>query len=387
MKRRQCYLDCGGNSGVADLPKTTRFRLMGTPSCDPLVTGAPSASAVSVSTATPLPQQPDCDTTPLHSLDTNGRAAEFGDDGQMEDELFSQFSDTVSGDAANGTDQFFCSGDQSGTETAYAEVDGDHEVDARNSLPPQDLLALTVNFAIEFWLSWNGLEALQKLNAYVLDRNDVPATKYLFKKYVGAGVEAARFHFYCTECLTPLAETSGKLQERNRVEGCCSVCHKNYSGHKMLRDGHFFLTLPLEQQLGSLLADTSVAAALSSQLEDIAENRDNSQMSDLTDGQIYKDIRATISRHDLTLLLNVDGAPIFKSSKYSIWPIQVTINELPPHLRSKNVLIPALWYGQSHADMTLFVKSFVEQMIQLETAGFTWKAGSQSIHSKVIELT
>lgn len=118
----------------------------------------------------------------------------------------------------------------------------------------------------------------------------------------------------------------------------------------------FFLKLPLEQQI-SLLADTPVAAALSSQLEDIAENRDNSQMSDLTDGQMYKDIRAKISRHDLTLLLNVDGAPIFKSSKYLIWPIQVTIIELPSHLRCKNVLIPAWWYGQSHADMT--VRKFV----------------------------
>lgn len=98
--------------------------------------------------------------------------------------------------------------------------------------------------------------------------------------------------------------------------------------------------LPLKQQI-SLLADTSVAAALSSQLEDIAENRGNSQMSDLTDSQMYKDIRVKISRLDVTLLLNVDGAPIFKSSKYSIWPIQVSINELPPHLRSKNVLIPA----------------------------------------------
>ncbi|KAH7984795.1 hypothetical protein HPB49_025731 [Dermacentor silvarum] len=163
MKRSECYLDCGGNSGVVDLPKTTIFRLMGTPSCDPLVAGAQSASVASVSTAAPLPQRPDCDATPLHFLDTNGRAGEFGDDGQMEDELFSQFSDTVSGDAASGTDQFFWSGDESGTETASAAVDGDHEVHAHNSLPPQDLLALTVNFTIEFGLPWNVVEALQKL--------------------------------------------------------------------------------------------------------------------------------------------------------------------------------------------------------------------------------
>lgn len=212
---------------------------MGTPSCDPLVAGAQSASVASVSTAAPLPQRPDCDATPLHFLDTNGRAGEFGDDGQMEDELFSQFSDTVSGDAASGTDQFFWSGDESGTETASAAVDGDHEVHAHNSLPPQDLLALTVNFTIEFGLPWNVVEALQKMITYALDKKDVPATKYFFKMYVGAGVEAARFHFYCTECLMRLAETSGKLQERNSVEGCCSICHKNYSGGKMLLDGHF----------------------------------------------------------------------------------------------------------------------------------------------------
>ncbi|XP_077519808.1 uncharacterized protein LOC144129530 [Amblyomma americanum] len=78
---------------------------------------------------------------------------------------------------------------------------------------------------------------------------------------------------------------------------------------------------------------------------------------------------------------------MFKSSKYSIWPIQVMINELPAHLRSRNILIPALWYGQSHADMTLFMQAFVKQMHQLEQTGIAWKAGLQTMHSKVYCLS
>ena len=31
--------------------------------------------------------------------------------------------------------------------------------------------------------------------------------------------------------------------------------------------------------------------------------------------------------------MNFDGAPKFKSSCVSIWPVQLYMNELPPHLR------------------------------------------------------
>jgi len=35
----------------------------------------------------------------------------------------------------------------------------------------------------------------------------------------------------------------------------------------------------------------------------------------------------------VTLTLNTDGIPVFKSSGYSFWPLYLTLNELPFKLR------------------------------------------------------
>ena len=68
-------------------------------------------------------------------------------------------------------------------------------------------------------------------------------------------------------------------------------------------------------------------------------------IEDMYDGQIYKhhfssdgffrgteDYRKASEKH-ISFQLNTDGVAIFKSSKFDIWPVYLTINELPPHLR------------------------------------------------------
>ncbi|KAH9385017.1 hypothetical protein HPB48_027053 [Haemaphysalis longicornis] len=63
------------------------------------------------------------------------------------------------------------------------------------------------------------------------------------------------------------------------------------------------------------------------------------------------------------------------------------INELPEHLRHKNVLVAMLWYGQTHPDMTLLLSSFVEQMEDLSAEGITWNGGTDTVQSKIYCLS
>ena len=58
------------------------------------------------------------------------------------------------------------------------------------------------------------------------------------------------------------------------------------------------------------------------------------------------------SEGELQLVLNTDGAPVFKSRKISIWPIWVQVFNLPPVLRSSlsNLSLLGLWYGTSKPD-------------------------------------
>ena len=52
------------------------------------------------------------------------------------------------------------------------------------------------------------------------------------------------------------------------------------------------------------------------------------------DGKEYcKHKEFTSGRGNVSLLLNTDGVQLFHSSTTSLWPIWISINELPPNVR------------------------------------------------------
>lgn len=58
----------------------------------------------------------------------------------------------------------------------------------------------------------------------------------------------------------------------------------------------------------------------------------------MTDGALYKSISIKADRENsdvyhIMLMLNTDGAPVFKSQKYSIWPLYASVLELVPGKR------------------------------------------------------
>ena len=54
------------------------------------------------------------------------------------------------------------------------------------------------------------------------------------------------------------------------------------------------------------------------------------------------------------------------------------INELPPHLRGKHILLNAIWFGKSKPGMNTFLKPFVEECKKLEQEGFTIHSEAQT---------
>ena len=58
--------------------------------------------------------------------------------------------------------------------------------------------------------------------------------------------------------------------------------------------------------------------------------------TDIRDGAVYQQLVATgflSNPHNISLQLNTDGVPVFKSSGYLFWPLHLLINELPPSIR------------------------------------------------------
>lgn len=93
---------------------------------------------------------------------------------------------------------------------------------------------------------------------------------------------------------------------------------------------------------------------------------------------------ADVSNDCILLKCNfrTDGAPVNESSKDSFWPKLVIINELPENLRFRHSLLAGLWIGKKEPSpemMNTYIKSFVEQLNELGTAGFTLTIDGKSV--------
>lgn len=87
---------------------------------------------------------------------------------------------------------------------------------------------------------------------------------------------------------------------------------------------------------------------------------------DVYDGHLYKSYyekEGPLSKQEnVSFTFNTDGAPVFKSSKISVWPLFLVINELPYKLRmlKENMLMAGLWFGPHKAAMGTFLSPFLD---------------------------
>ena len=74
------------------------------------------------------------------------------------------------------------------------------------------------------------------------------------------------------------------------------------------------------------------------QLQKRFENLPDGCIRDIYDGCEYRkyvqcEFLSAHNKANVSLTLNTDGVDIYRSSKYSLWPVWLQINELPPTQR------------------------------------------------------
>lgn len=156
----------------------------------------------------------------------------------------------------------------------------------------------------------------------------------------------------------------------------CDECDMEFNSEESIKNGTFFLHIPLKNQLIQLLTHPILFQFLTNRdLDILAESND---VCDITTGKLYKKLIRShaMSKNDISVTWNADGVPIFKSSQYSLWPVQCMINELPPHLRSHHILLTDLWFGRSKPKMNTFLEAFVSECKDFETSGFYFQEES-----------
>ena len=103
---------------------------------------------------------------------------------------------------------------------------------------------------------------------------------------------------------------------------------------------YYFLNI--EQQLKRILGKLPSTA-----LDHLSENLDDKTLRDICESRLYKKLLDSEDgilfkkKESLTFLLNTDGASICQKSKLTIWPVYLTINELPSNIRfsPENVIL------------------------------------------------
>ena len=76
------------------------------------------------------------------------------------------------------------------------------------------------------------------------------------------------------------------------------------------------------------------------------------------------------SAPEIQLVLNICGAPLFKSSKISVWPVWVQIFNLPPKLRGSfaNMSLLGLWHGKSKSEFSKMLPLILFELESLNEA-------------------
>ena len=226
-------------------------------------------------------------------------------------------------------------------------------------------VVLIMSYTLMNGVSMNGLDCLlQLMQALLPVGNILPNTLYLFRKHFKKRESGLKQVFFCQSCEEILQ------YDRVLCSLKCSTCETSFTRSQLWNKGAFFLAFPLHRLIRRVLQ----------QYPDFIlgkRSRKPEGMQDIIHGEQYN-----VSPPDISLTVNCDGVPVFKSSKKSLWPIQVMINELPPLLRVQNILLCGLWLGEGQPCMKIYLGYFVRAVESLKA--ISWQYGCNLIKSKVI---
>lgn len=151
---------------------------------------------------------------------------------------------------------------------------------------------------------------------------------------------------------------------------------------------NFFVILPIKKQIEQSLKNNwseissfDTSGANSDSYEDV---HDGAILRKLLDE--YKDSDINI----LSLCLNVDGANKFKSNSFSVWPIQLMQNFLPPHIRflPENIILNGLFYHKSKDDNQLcfhqYMRPLIDELAQLDREPIELEIGGELFKFKPV---
>ena len=191
---------------------------------------------------------------------------------------------------------------------------------------------------------------LSLVEMHCMRPNKCPISLYKFKKFFSSLETPLIKHFYCMLC-------SDKVNDH--------FCNRCNQGNEI----SYFLEIPILDQLKSMFHRSEFRNNLNHRFTRVKKNQNN--FEDIYDGSVYKSLPEDFKNNvnNVTFTWNSDGIPLFKSSKISIWPLYLMVNELPYNfrIRKENNIVAGLWFGPHKPAANLFLSAFENDLKSLYT--------------------
>lgn len=198
---------------------------------------------------------------------------------------------------------------------------------------------MLVQYALVNSLSLTAVENLFKLINCIFIKPIIPETRYLIDKLFNPK-HCVTYYALCNECGKNLG-TFTCLDNLKKCDTCNIAINVKDSMYN-----NFFVTLdPSNENRDLLEANCDYYGKLIN-----SKKSKNRTISNICDGKLYQRFVKSLNPNNknsyASFVFNTDGAPLFESSTYSIWPIYVMINELPMEVKTKNLILVGLWFNK-----------------------------------------
>ena len=216
------------------------------------------------------------------------------------------------------------------------------------------------------------------LNLHLPENNLLELDVQKIKEMCGYTSDIKTIHEYCSKC--------GALKVDKNAEVCRTAnCGNMFDDAKSTAS--FFVSGNIGSQLKNILETEKNWDKVQE-----CHNRNRSDfITDITDGHEYRKLQEAggflcLPSNNVTFTFFTDGIPLFKSSKVSLWPVYLVINELPPNERflRKNMILWGLWQGVAKPRMNTYFKKLITDLSDIYTNGVLLSVNNTSVICKAM---
>ncbi|XP_051153467.1 uncharacterized protein LOC127276837 isoform X2 [Leptopilina boulardi] len=242
-----------------------------------------------------------------------------------------------------------------------------------------EVLMMIIKYSLANSLTLTATANLFQLINCIFAKPILPESRYLIDKLFNP-TSSTTYHALCTTC----GKNIGTFSSSDIVKRC-DICNIDVNVKDQMYN-NFFVTLDPSDQIANLVEANSDYYSNVMNYERIEPDI----FRNICDGKLYRRFLKRLHPIDrkryLTATFNTDGAPLFESSTYSIWPIYIMLNELPFSVKTNNLIVVGLWFSKKKPEMNVFLEPFVTKMNELGDEGIPCTINNKEDRVKVFCL-